>query len=387
MDMVDRISEANRRLKAAKIRVHIFRKGERLYFRATLPSKTTTGTGRYDLSTGCSATPAGLRRAEAIAKKLGAELECQEFSWGNWGNSPSSREISGGPTLGELWEQYAQFKKPQISPSTYAKDFTRQRNHLKRFPSQALEDASLIRDYLLHFLEPDAAKRCLMNLNACCKWAEEEGLIEVNPFLNMKIRVPKGLSEDEDVNPFTKAERDLIIETFANHRYYRHYTNYIRFLFFTGARPSEAIALQRRHIDKKLVKFRQSVVVSEHGLIRKEGLKNQRKRDFPVTPEVRAIFDNMQAWTYAPDAPLFPSPKGKFIDQHNFANRAWKKVLAQCGVPYRKCYQTRHTFISLCVEAHISSIAIARWVGTSAAMIDKHYSATFFANIEPPSLS
>ncbi|MDX2232379.1 MAG: hypothetical protein NW220_22300 [Leptolyngbyaceae cyanobacterium bins.349] len=103
----------------------------------------------------------------------------------------------------------------------------------------------------------------------------------------MKIRVPKGLSEDEDVNPFTKEERDLIIKTFACDRYYKHYTNYVRFLFFTGAR-------------------------------------------------------------------------------------------------HRKSYQCRHTFISLCVEAHINSTAIGRWTGTSAKMIDKHYGATNFTNLRPP---
>jgi hypothetical protein len=81
-----------------------------------------------------------------------------------------------------------------------------------------LEDAVLIRDYLLADLTPDAAKRCLIQLKACCSWALEEGLIDADPFVSMKIRVPKGLSEDEDVNPFTKQERDLIISTFASDR-------------------------------------------------------------------------------------------------------------------------------------------------------------------------
>jgi hypothetical protein len=55
----------------------------------------------------------------------------------------------------------------------------------------------------------------------------------------VKIKAPKGLSED--VNPFTKEERDRIITAFETDRYYHHYTNYVRFLFFTGCCPSEAI--------------------------------------------------------------------------------------------------------------------------------------------------
>ena len=120
--------------------------------------------------------------------------------------------------------------------------------NISRFPSQSLEDAIPIRDHLLENLTLDAAKRCLTQLKSCYSWAIEEGLIETNAFLSMKIRVPKGLSEDEDISPFTKAERDLIIETFVKDHYYSHYANYVRFLFFTGARPSEVIALQWKHV-------------------------------------------------------------------------------------------------------------------------------------------
>ncbi len=157
------------------------------------------------------------------------------------------------PNLDELWAQYSEFKKPQVSPSTFAKDFAKHRNHISRFPSKSLEDASSIRDYLLASLTPDAAKRCLIQIKACCSWALEEDLIDTNPFSAMKIQVPKGLSEDHDISPFTKEERDLIIKTFASDRYYAHYTNYVRFLFFTGCRPSEAIALKWKHIDNSVI--------------------------------------------------------------------------------------------------------------------------------------
>ncbi len=291
------------------------------------------------------------------------------------------------PSLAELWEKYSQFKKPQVSPSTYVKDFAKHRNHISKLPSRELEDVALIRDHLLANLTPDAAKRCLTQLKACCSWALEDGLIESNPFLTMKVRVPKGLSEDEDVNPFTKEERDLIISTFASDRYCKHYTNYVRFLFFTAASPSEVIALRWKHAGDGVIKSRQSVIVSERGLVLKEGLKTQRKRDFPITAEVQAILKDLNPDSSDLEGFLFRSPRGKFIDQHNFSSRAWQSILDKCNVPYRKSYQCRHTFISLCVEAHINSTAIGRWTGTSAKMIDKHYGATNFTNLRPPDLT
>jgi hypothetical protein len=60
-------------------------------------------------------------------------------------NTPTQSQ----PTLSKLWEKYSQFKKPQVSPSTYCKDFTKHRNHISKFPSNELKDAALIRDYLL----------------------------------------------------------------------------------------------------------------------------------------------------------------------------------------------------------------------------------------------
>jgi len=290
-----------------------------------------------------------------------------------------------GLDLVQLWNKYSEFKKPQVSPSTYIKDFTKHRNHINKFPSKSLEDATLIRDYLLASLTSNTAKRVLTQLKACCDWAVEEKLISVNPFSGMKIKAPKGLSEENEVNPFTKEERDLIIKTFENNRYYCHYTNYVRFLFFTGCRPSEAIALQWKHIEKGIIVFRQSVVVSENGLKLKEGLKTQKKRNFPINSDLQTILDNIKPENVNPEDFIFTSPKGKFIDQHNFANRAWKSILEECKIPYRKSYQTRHTYISLCVD-HINSTAIGRWTGTSSKMIDNNYGATNFTNIRPPSL-
>jgi integrase len=290
------------------------------------------------------------------------------------------------PALDQLWEDYSTFKKPQVSPSTFAKDFQKHKNHISRLPSKSLDDAIVIRDYLLANLSPDAAKRCLTQIKACCNWAVEESVIDHNPFAAMKINIPKEVGEEQDINPFSKEERDLIIRTFASDRYYSYYTNYVRFLFFTGCRPSEAVALKWKHITNSVIQFRESVVVSEDGLVLKQGLKTQTKRDFPINAELQTILEEMRSPQIDSELLIFTSPKGKFIDHHNFSNRAWKAILAKCGIPYRKSYQTRHTFISLCVEAHINSTAICRWTGTSAKMIDKHYGATNFTNLRPPEL-
>ncbi|KZL51247.1 integrase [Nodularia spumigena CENA596] len=353
------------------------------------------GGRRYYFSTGWADTPTSRKLAELKAEEVEEDILWERFDESLEKYKPKSSLSTvtpltpiqkPKPELDQLWDKYSQFKKPQVSPSTFAKDFTKHRNHITKLPTRSLDEASAIRDHLLANLTPDAAKRCLTQLKACCNWAIEEGLIDINPFTPMKIKVPKGATEEQDIEPFSKEERDLIIRTFASDRYYSHYTNYVRFLFFTGCRPSEAIGLKWKHITNSVIQLRASVVVSENGLVLKEGLKTQTKRDFPINSELQAIVAEIRTQEPNSEAFVFTSPTGKFIDHHNFSNRAWKTILAKCGVPYRKSYQTRHTFISLCVESHINSTAISRWTGTSAKMIDNHYAATNFTNLRPPEL-
>lgn len=357
------------------------------------------GGKRHYLSLGLSDTLVNRRFAELKAAEIEQDILKEKFDITlEKYKSASERERhnvnvsfeeieQSQPNLDELWQKYSEFKKPQVSPSTFAKDFKRHGNHISDLPTCSLNEASVIRDWLLEHQSVNTAKRCLTQIKACCKWSVKEGLLETNPFAQMTITLPKGTDEYADIKPFSREERDLIIQTFASDRYYSFYTSYVQFLFFTGCRPSEAIALKWEHINSKVIEFRHSIVISEEGLVCKEGLKTQKKRDFPINSELKEILAQIKPNSVKLDSFVFSSPKGKFLDHSNFSSRAWKSILAKSGIPYRKSYQTRHTFITMCVEININSTVIGRWTGTSAKMIDKHYGATNFANLEPPNLS
>lgn len=79
-----RINQANGRLKAAKVGVSIEPNGGRLRLRATSPPKpghAATKPHQQRISLGFHANPAGLKLAEAEARKIGALLDCGEFDW------------------------------------------------------------------------------------------------------------------------------------------------------------------------------------------------------------------------------------------------------------------------------------------------------------------
>jgi hypothetical protein len=80
-------------------------------------------------------------------------------------------------------------------------------------PVKTLDQAIAIRDWLIANRTPLSAKKILTQFSACCNWAVKSQLIEDNPFEDMAsdIKVPKGDSEETDINPFSVEERDRIL--------------------------------------------------------------------------------------------------------------------------------------------------------------------------------
>jgi integrase len=70
---------------------------------------------------------------------------------------------------------------------------------------------------------------------------------------------------------------------------------------------------------------------------------------------------------------IFRSPKGKFIDLHNFANRHWHPALKALGIESRNPYQMRHSYITFCLDAGMDAKDVAKLVGNSPEMIYRHY--------------
>jgi integrase len=146
----------------------------------------------------------------------------------------------------------------------------------KVLPTRSLDEAIKIRDWVVANKSPDAAKRLLTLITSCCDWSKKSGLIPENPFegMSQELKVPKSStkSEEEAIDPFSPEERDLVIQTFAKHKHYEYYTAFIAFLFKTGCRPSEAVALQWKHVshDFATISFEEAVINCHGKLLRRK---------------------------------------------------------------------------------------------------------------------
>ena len=375
--MYTKDARSRKKSKAGSVKIKVARNSLQLVF--------NYGGKRHYLSPGLLNTPLNRKLAQDTAFQIQRDIEYGEFD-------PTYRKYKiqsvlttadpiatipiSEPSLSELWAKYVEVRQPGKSPATI-RMYGWVANHLDRCPHKLPTESQAIFDWLLSHVPADSTKRVLIQISACCKWAKKSNLFDSDPFAGMasEIKLKKVSNEEEEVNPFTKEERDRIIATFKTNRYYKHYAPLVEFLFFTGCRPSEAIALQWQHIRSSVVSFEQAVVYSgRRGLVLKEGLKTQKLRKFPINDQLSELLKGIKPEGYSADALVFPSPKGKFVDWHNFTNRAWQTILKSLpDIEYRNPYQTRHTFCSLCREADIASIQIAKWVGNSATMIDRVY--------------
>jgi integrase len=376
--------------KASKGSVQVITSHDRLQLRFRFAGK------RHYISLGFPDTQANRKLAEMKAREIELDILAGHFDQTLAKYKPqSSLSVSSPdikpkvtPSLPELWKRYSETKQSGKSPAT-VRMYGWVANHLERCPYKLPSETQAIFDWLNANVPANSTKRVLMHLSACCKWANKSELLDIaNPFEGMaaEIKVKKAGTEEDEIFPFTREERDRIIQSFKASSYYNWYAPLIEFLFFTGCRPSEALALQWKHITSSTITFERGVVYDGKGLVLKNGLKTQKFRKFPINSQLSELMEAIKPKQCDPESLVFPSPTGKFIDWHNFTNRAWKNILK--GLPdieYRNPYQTRHTFCSLCREADIASIQIAKWAGNSAQMIDRVY-AKPTSHIQVPNL-
>lgn len=264
--------------------------------RLRLPRQLYGGKQKY-LTLGLDDTPENRKEAEKRSRTI--ELDILSDNFDPTLNKYRSKSyltlvepVNTKPavSLDDIWQQFCEVKKSVVAPGSWKNGYPIVTRHLARCPvPKTIDNADAIYDWAVANLTPDTARRLIMFLTSCCDWAMRHKLIDSNPFEGMdSIKVVKQSNEDRDVNPFTKEERDAIINAFSQNRYYKHYAPFVKFLFYTGCRPSEAIALQWKHIGKSKVLFEQSVVDSVNGLVLKKGLKTQKRREFPLGTQLES---------------------------------------------------------------------------------------------------
>src|ERR671911_3245962 len=71
---------------------------------------------------------------------------------------------------------------------------------------------------------------------------------------------------------------------------------------------------------------------------------------------------------------LFSNSRSGRIDFRSFGRRHWKPAQERAGIePLRGLYDLRHTYATFALRAGVPVFAVSRFMGSSIAMIDRHY--------------
>lgn len=281
-------------------------------------------------------------------------------------------------TLTKLWECYIEFKRDYWSPTTYAnsglvfaKRFSKLKNQDLRFPQK-------IQQELFENFSMNAVKRSCIQIKAAINWGLQEGIISNVEWTVSNTafeQLLKRQEEENDINPFSNQERDRILQAFRTDCFARKKGNHsqffyiINFWFLTGARTGELMGLQWSDIKDNYLIFHQTRNYTNTGEIIKNGLKRQHFRKFPINQQLSSLLAEIPKQSNY----VFTNKEGKPMTLKSLTS-CWTRVLGKLEIEYRRPYQCRHTFITNCLSSgKLSPAEVAKLVGTSPAMIYKHY--------------
>jgi integrase len=173
------------------------------------------------------------------------------------------------------------------------------------------------------------------------------------------------------VRPYTRAEVDAIAAELSP-----AYRPLPPFAAATGLRPEEWAALERRDIDRRLgvLTVRRTLTGGKTTPLEvvELGKTSRSRRQVPLTPRAIAALDQLPPRLDTPR--LFSGPQGGVLSLDTWRRREWHPAIQASGVrrPAR-VYDLRCTYASNSLAAGIDPFELARVMGTSIEMIERHY--------------
>jgi integrase len=164
-------------------------------------------------------------------------------------------------------------------------------------------------------------------------------LIEKDPFEAL-VWPRRQLSKPD---PFEEEERDAIVAYFRQKVPF--YYSFVYTMFFTGMRPSEALALQWGDIDlrRRAISISKSLYLEEEGSTKTGGSERQIR----IVADVAEYLKKTKPLHVTEDTYVFLNQEGRPINFHTCRKKVWYRALRATGMRQRKPYTMRHTFISV----------------------------------------
>lgn len=326
---------------------------------------------RHVLSLGLQDDPINRSIAQRKAEIIQADIRLEQFDSTLAKYRTQAAVQNGEVLIVELFERFIEYKRKSSDPRTlekykgllgYLKQHFRNQNATKLTEEQAF----LFRDKLLKVLAPVTLSERLGLLRACWNWGLSRGLVQGNPWLHVKVKVPP----KQRPRPFSKGECLRILEGFKLDQTYNYYSSFVEVLLALGCRIGELAGLKWQHLSEDC-----SVIWIGETWSRgtQKPTKTNKARQFKLSPRIQQILIEQKPENCDLDSYVFTTPRGNPIDDHNFRNRAWKPILKRVGVEYRMPRNSRHSFISRAIAEGYNPAEVAEIVGNSPKTLMQNY--------------
>jgi len=270
-------------------------------------------------------------------------------------------------TLAELVEVYLErHAATNKRPRTISTLRDRLRHAIVAFGDESLTELERMSDEIAAWqagLPPRAGHGIVQALRQVLDGAVRWGYITRNP---AKLAGPNSKPPPRPPRPYTLAELELIAAELPT-----QWEPLPQFAAATGLRPQEWLAVERQDIDRRggVLNVRRTVSSGEVVGLAKT---SDSRRQVPLSPAALEALDRLPPRL---DTPLlFPAERGGLLDIDNFRRRQWGPAIERGSVrkPAR-IYDLRSTFASNAIAAGIDVFEIAKVMGTSIEMIERHY--------------
>ena len=298
-------------------------------------------------------------RSQSAAEKWFRETILPQFS---------GEIVTTDITLAEFVPLYLERHASQVRPATLATLGDRLKHAHRAFGGVRLRELERMSSDIARWQTtlPERSSYGILQafrqtLEAAVRW----GYMTRNP---AKLAGRNRQPSPRTVRPFTRAEVDRIAAALPP-----YYAPLPIFAAATGLRPEEWQALERRDVDPRAGFVTVARTVSG-GVIVDLTKTSASRRQVPLSRRALAALDALPARL---DSPLiFPAPQGGLLNLNNWRRREWAPAVKAAGVALpARIYDLRSTFASDALAAGVSVFELARVMGTSVRMIERHYGA------------
>jgi integrase len=309
------------------------------------------------------------RAAQAVAQKLQAKLALGDFQL----------EDSPTPTFAAYANQWLSNAQRLCKDSTiHGYRAVIKHYLLPAFGHCTLQEITRERVRALVFdkLQAGCASQTIRNiitpLRTMLHQAVEDGIMATNPAVKIG-RYLRGTPRSKDVNPLTRDEVSLLLETARTHnpRYYPFLLTACR----TDMRIGELLGLQwgdidwhGRFIEVRRARVRGRLTVPKNHKPRRVDLSEQLAVVLRILHRQRMEETLRRGW---PDVPLwvFCSEKGAPMLEANVRERGFFRTLGKAGLRRVRFHDLRHTYASLLLQQGESVVYVKDQLGHSSIQI------------------